>query len=185
MILTDEKLLRRLSDAVSTYDEGVEIGEELFEEVNKIGGPLSAAGLSAPQIGTLKRVFITWGSTGKTTEEGWNLYVNPVLEEVISDRRLFYEEGCLSFPGVTVNTNRNDEIIVSTIESDGERHRYLLHGKDAIVFQHELDHLDGIIFMDRVAKSVPSTENIGKKKVGRNDLCPCGSGLKYKRCHGK
>ena len=47
---------------------------------------------------------------------------------------------------------------------------------DAIVLQHEIDHLDGILISDREYHAV---------KVGRNDLCPCGSGKKYKACHGR
>jgi len=185
MILKDEKLLRQLSEAVTTFDEGLEIANELIKELLLIGGHTKALGLSAPQIGTFKRVFIAWGSTGITHEEGWNVYINPVLEENASDARMFYEEGCLSFPGSTVRTNRNSEIIVSTLESDGERHRYVLYGEDAIIFQHERDHCNGLLMFDRVAKSVPQEANTGKDKIGRNDPCPCGSNLKYKRCCGK
>lgn len=182
MILKDEKLLRATSDAVESYEEGKRIADELIAEVTKIGGFERALGLSAPQIGIFKRVFIAWGSTGESNTEGWNVYINPTLEETIGDDRLFFEEGCLSFPGVTVNTNRNSQIGISTLEEDGTRQRYVLLDRDAIVFQHELDHLDGVLFFDRVAKSVPQP---AQKKVGRNELCPCGSGLKFKRCHGR
>ena len=185
MILRDEKLLRKLSEGVSTFEEGKWIGEELIKEVQRIGGFAKALGLSAPQFGIFKRVFVAWGSTGKSHTEGWNVYINPVLEEISSDKCLFFEEGCLSFPGSSVRTNRNSEILISCIEEDGERHKYVLEGRDAIVFQHELDHLDGILMFDRVAKSVPQTANIGKNKIGRNDLCPCGSGKKYKKCCGR
>jgi peptide deformylase len=184
-ILTDEKLLRTPSEAVKDYAEGKWIGEELIKEVMKIGGSTKALGLSAPQIGIFKRVFITWGSTGESRTEGWNVYINPTFEEPCSDERMFYEEGCLSFPYASVRTNRNSQILVSTVEEDGERHKYVLYGDDAIVFQHELDHLDGILMFDRVAKSVPQSANTGKNKIERNEPCPCGSGKKYKKCCGR
>lgn len=185
MIIKDEKLLRQLSDGVSSYEEGMKISVELLKEIEKVGGSVKALGLSAPQIGIFKRVIVCWGSTGESNVEGWNVYINPVLEEVSSDERMFYEEGCLSFPYATVRTNRNSEILVSYIEEDGERHKCVLTDRDAIVFQHELDHLDGTLMFDRVAKSVPQEANVGKNKVGRNEPCPCGSGKKYKKCCGK
>ena len=184
MIIKDEKLLRTPSEAVVDYAEGERIGEELIKEIMKIGGHAKALGLAAPQIGIFKRVFVAWGSTGESRSMGWNVYINPTLEEVVSDKRMFYKEGCLSFPHATVRTNRNSEILVSTVEEDNERHRFVIYGDDAIVFQHELDHLDGILMFDRVAKSVPSESNVGKDKIGRNDPCPCSSGRKYKKCCG-
>lgn len=185
MILTDEKLLRQKSDAVETYAEGLEIANKLLSEVLKIGGSEHALGLSAPQIGIFKRVFITWGSTGETHTEGWNFYINPEVEEIVTDNRMFYEEGCLSFPYAKVRTNRNDELLISNLEEDGERHRYVVHGLDAVVFQHENDHLDGVLMFDRVAKSFPQSANVGKDKIERNEKCPCGSGKKYKKCCGR
>jgi len=184
MIVKDETVLRQKSEPVVDYAEGFEIVNKLIAELGP-NAHMNALGLAAPQIGIQKRVFIAWGSTGKSKEEGWNFYVNPILEEVSTENRLFFKEGCLSFPGATVRTHRNDEIVVSTLEEDGERHRYVLLGQDAIVFAHELDHLNGILFFDRVANSVPQEDNVGKDKIGRNDVCPCGSKLKYKKCCGK
>ena len=191
MILKDEKLLRRLSDPITVFEEGKTVADTLLKELLLVGGHTKALGLSAPQIGILKRVFITWGSIGETGVEGWNTYINPILEEVVGDKRIFFVEGCLSFPGSTVRTNRASEIVVSFLEEDGERHEHVLTDIDAIVFQHELDHLNGILMFDRVAKSVPQEANMGKNKIERNDPCPCGktdkSGrpMKYKKCCGK
>jgi peptide deformylase len=185
MIIKDEKFLRQVSTPVSSLEEGMEIADKLLVEINTIGGFTKALGLSAPQIGILKRVFVAWGGTGESGVEGWNIYVNPELEEVLGDERIFFKEGCLSFPGSTVRTHRSSEISISCLEEGGVHHSYVLYGQDAVVFQHELDHLDGVLFFDRVATSVPQEDNAGKNKVGRNDLCPCGSKKKYKKCCGK
>lgn len=184
IIVNDEKLLRQKSEEVKDYAEGKEIADKLIEEVEKIGGHKKALGLSAPQIGIFKRVFIAWGNTGVSGKVGWNIYINPVLEDTVSALRMFYEEGCLSFPYATVRTHRNSELVVSNLEEDETRHRYALTGLESIVFQHELDHLDGILMFDRIAKSVPASANGGSDKIGRNDPCPCGSGKKYKKCCG-
>lgn len=186
IIIGMETLLRTKSEAVKDYAEGKLVAEELIKEVEKIGGHTKALGLSAPQIGVFKRVFIAWGNiNGQSATPGWNIFVNPTLDEFASDKRMFYEEGCLSFPYAHVRTNRNEEVIISRLEEDGKRRRYVLHGEEAIVFQHEFDHLDGILMFDRVANSVPQSANVGKNKIGRNDICPCGSGKKYKKCCGK
>ena len=175
VIVTDAKLLRTKSEAVKDYAEGKWVGEELIKVVEQIGGHTKALGLSAPQIGIFKRVFIAWGNVnGESGVQGWNVFVNPAIEEFASDKHMFYEEGCLSFPYAHVRTNRNEEIISSRLEEDGKRHRWVNHGEEAIVFQHELDHLDGILMFDRVANSVPQEANVGKNKIGRNDICPCG-----------
>ncbi len=185
MIVKDEKLLRQQSDAVESYEEGMKIADQLLKEVQLVGGHVKALGLAAPQIGIFKRVFITWGSTGESKTEGWNVYINPVLEELCGDEKMFYQEGCLSFPYATVRTRRHKQIIVSNVEEDGKRHRYCLYEQESIVFQHELDHLDGVLMFDRVANSVPADANSGKDKIGRNEQCPCGSGKKYKKCCGR
>ena len=184
MIVRDETKLKRKSSPCIEYADGKKIADQLLAEVEAIGGHQKALGLSAPQIDVLKRVFIAYGSTGEAGVKGWNVYINPTILEW-GEERMFYKEGCLSFPGIDVRTNRPKQITVSYLGEDGETHKTVLTDEDAIVFQHELDHCDGILMFDRIAKSVPQEANIGKDKIGRNEKCPCGSGVKYKRCCGK
>lgn len=184
MIIRDEKKLKMKSVGCIDYASGKVIADQLLAEIEKVGGSKKALGLSAPQIDIRQRVFVAYGSTGGAGVKGWNIYVNPSIVES-SEARMFYKEGCLSFPGIDVLTNRPKEITVSYLGEDGETHQSVLTDEDAIVFQHEEDHLSGILMFDRISKSVPQEANIGKDKIGRNEKCPCGSGIKYKRCCGK
>ena len=177
MIIQNEKKLRQISLPCNTFEEGLEIGKQLVEEVVKH----SAFGLSAIQIGIPKRVFIM--RVPGDVEKKWDIFINPTFTSEHPEK-MFYEEGCLSFPGIKVITHRSANIIVTNTTENGTE-SLALSDLDAIVFQHELDHLNGKLMFDRRAKSVPPLHNTGKDKIGRNDVCPCGSGKKYKKCCGR
>lgn len=177
MIVQNENKLRQISLPCDSIEEGLEIAKKLKAEVVKH----SAFGLSAIQIGIPKRVFIM--RTKKESE--WGVIINPNIIKEEEDR-MFYEEGCLSFPGISVVTHRPSNIVVTYLANGVEQMTTVaLSDLDAIVFQHEFDHLNGKLMFDRRAKSVPQSHNIGKDKIGRNDECPCGSKKKYKKCCGK
>ena len=100
--------------------------------------------------------------------------------EIGYDPALFKEEGCLSFPGRVEDTTRFQEVvIINGIEPE----KFVAAGLSAVVCQHELDHLNSTLFMDR--KIVKPTPVVVKTKVGPNNPCPCNSGKKYKKCCGK
>jgi len=87
-------------------------------------------------------------------------------------------EGCLSFPNQFYTTLRYEAIKIGFVDLFTLKPREIdLFGFEAIVVQHEIDHLDGVLMMDRERKPV-----IAEKKVGPNESCPCGSGKKYKKC---
>jgi len=191
VIIQNEKKLRQISLPCNTFEEGMEIGKQLVEEVVKH----SALGLSAIQIGIPKRVFIMRVPSDKVIDEinkqfteevvekKWDIFINPIFTSEHPEK-VFYEEGCLSFPGIKVITHRSANIVVTNTTENGIE-SLALSDLDAIVFQHELDHLNGKLMFDCRAKSVPPSYNTGKDKIGRNDVCPCGSGKKYKKCCGK
>jgi peptide deformylase len=120
-------------------------------------------GLAAPQIGINTNIAIV-----RTSRHSINL-VNPIIVEK-NKGFVNFGEGCLSLPGVAVNTQRYREVFV---KDDLRPEGFVVTGLAAIAVQHECDHLSGILITDR---------SVGKKKVGRNDRCPCGSGKKYKKC---
>jgi peptide deformylase len=162
-IITDINALRSTSKRVD-LSEVAEIVRALDHALETSMTP--GVGLAAPQIGINKRVAIV-----RTKEQSLNL-VNPVIVE--KDKGFVnFEEGCLSLPGISVNTRRYKEIFVKDdMYPDG----FVATGTVALAIQHECDHLDGILIIDRV---------VGKKKVGRNDPCPCGKKIKYKKCCGR
>lgn len=168
-IVRDEKFLRKVSEK-STHEEALPI----WEELEKVLDEKKEIALSAVQIGILKRVAVI-----KVGDKVFKM-LNPVILGK-QDEFIFRGEGCLSFPGVFKNTIRFKSVeiqddnlgkFVVDINSDG-----IL----PILFQHEIDHMDGVLFLDRMQKPIRCTE----KKIGRNELCPCSSGKKYKKCCGK
>lgn len=162
-ITTDLNTLRAQNKNASVK-EANDIVKKL--EVSLQESETEGVGLAAPQIGINKRVAIVRAGT-----ENIDL-VNPTIIEK-EDGFVNFGEGCLSIPGERLNTQRYKQIFV---KDDLRPNGFVAVGDVAIVIQHEVDHLDGILITDRV---------VGKEKVGRNDKCPCGSGLKYKRCHGR
>lgn len=149
-----------------------------IEEAEEIWANLKASldleegfGLTANQIGVNKRVaFIQYA--GKE----YRLLNTKIVET--GPTVVIYNEGCLSLPGKTVNTERFHTI---TIEDEILGRMQLTMAKDGLlpaIFQHEIDHMNGKTIFDR--KRLPIRRN--GQKIGRNQLCPCGSGKKYKKC---
>lgn len=101
-------------------------------------------GLAAPQIGESKRVCVLHHG-GE-----FHVLVNPQVQRVPGDK-VSGEEGCLSFPGVTASVDRYSDIILSYDTPDGERVENALSGMGARVVQHEVDHLEGILFTERMS----------------------------------
>lgn len=162
-ITTDVDILRAKNEP-ATLEEAEEIIKELEFSLQK--SPVRGVGLAAPQISINKRVAII-----RIENEMLDL-VNPVILE--KERGFVnFDEGCLSVPGERLNTQRYKEIFV---KDDLHPEGFVAMGDVAVVIQHEVDHLDGVLITDRV---------VGKNKIGRNEKCPCGSGKKYKRCHGR
>jgi peptide deformylase len=100
-------------------------------------------GLAATQVGVLRRLFVFVDG-----EEGPRAVVNPQIVER-SDETEPDEEGCLSLQGVRVPVDRALRIVVEGLDADGAPVRYELEGYGARVVQHELDHLDGVLIIDR------------------------------------
>lgn len=149
-----------------------------IEEAEEIWANLEASlddkvgfGLTANQIGVNKRVgFIRYAG------KDYKLLNTRIVEEGAAT--IIYGEGCLSIPGKTVNTERCHTI---TIEDEILGRIQLTMSKDGllpIIFQHEIDHMDGKTILDR--KRQPICRN--GSKIGRNQPCFCGSGKKYKKC---
>lgn len=168
----------------------VKCEDVLFEEIAPLIAALEAElananrlgkggiGLSAPQIGIAKNIAII--RLGKNQEI--NL-INCKVEKGF-DPALFKEEGCLSFPGRVEDTTRFQEVYITN--NLVYPHTFIATGLIAVACQHEIDHFNSTLFIDHIApKPVKLLPIINNKKVGPNDLCPCNSGKKYKKCCNK
>jgi len=102
-------------------------------------------GIAAPQIGILERVIVI------DFPDGPQIYINPEIT-YRSVSKIETEEGCLSVPGVFGLVKRAKKIRIKALTTSGEKIRLEAKGQLAVVFQHEIDHLDGILFIDKVTK---------------------------------
>ena len=101
-------------------------------------------GLAAPQVGVLERIFV-W-----EVEDEHGAIVNPVIVQS-SAEKLEEEEGCLSLPGLYYPVERSERVVVTGQDVDGNPISLEAEGLLARVCQHEIDHLDGVLFIDRLA----------------------------------
>lgn len=130
-----------------------EVTEEQFEteefkqfliDLKETAVQHKAEGLAAPQIGSSLRVFIS------KVEDEYRVFVNPKLElegDVVRNH-----EGCLSFPGVTFLIKRSEECTVTAKDENGNEFTYYTDGIESVAIQHETDHLDGILMVDRLSR---------------------------------
>ena len=102
-------------------------------------------GLAATQVGILERLFV-W-----EVEDEYGALINPVIVHR-SKERFIDGEGCLSLPGLTYDVERDYEVTVEALDADGEP--ITITGTDLLarVFQHEMDHLDGVLFIDHIGE---------------------------------
>lgn len=135
-----DPVLRRAADEVTEIDGRLaRLAEDMLTTM--YGAP--GLGLAAPQIGVRKRVFVY------DIGEGPEVLVNPTIAE--SDGEWCYEEGCLSVPGYTFEIVRPKQVHLTGLDLDGNEVSMEADELLARLFQHELDHLDGILLLERLA----------------------------------
>lgn len=133
------QFLRQISKPILQFPEDL---PELIERMEQIMRDANGVGLAAPQIGILQRIFVF------DAGDGFQALVNPKILQTRGQQ--LGVEGCLSIPGLQGDVLRADEVVVKAYDQFGRPVR--LRGREltARVIQHELDHLDGILFIDRV-----------------------------------
>ncbi len=147
--LFGDPVLTERSAPVTVFDQALaRFGRDLLETMRAAPG----AGLAAPQVGVLKRLFAyDVGQDEVTGEHRFGVVVNPVV--VASAGEQVGEEGCLSFPGVYAECKRAMDVTVAAQDVTGAGIRLQGSGLLARVFQHEIDHLDGILFIERLSRA--------------------------------
>ena len=118
-------------------------------------------GLAAPQIGVGQRIAVIDVSAKDEAPE-LLVAINPVI--VHAEGESYEEEGCLSVPKYAANVRRHARVVVKALNLEGEEVTYKAEGLLAIAFQHEIDHLDGILFIDHIS---PLKRDIFRKKYRR------------------
>ncbi len=151
-------VLRRRADPIEAFDPGLaEIVAGMFERMYASKG----VGLAAPQVGLRKRILVL-NPTGEKADEF--ALINPALVDKFGPQTLF-EEGCLSFPGIYAEIERPESCRVKAFTATGEPLERTFDGFTSRIVQHEYDHLEGILLVDRM----PPAEKL-RNKAALDDL---------------
>jgi peptide deformylase len=132
--------LRLKAHEVSDFDDDL---RRLVERMEHLMVDAQGVGLAATQVGVLRRLFLF-----DPNEEGPRVVVNPRIAD-LSKSRETDEEGCLSLQGVRVPVERATSVTLEGQDANGDAVSWELEGLSARVVQHELDHLDGVLIIDR------------------------------------
>jgi peptide deformylase len=138
-----DPVLREKTTTVETVDEDFKaFVERLAEMMYEYDG----VGLAAPQIGVSQRVFVMDDGRGK----GWKVVINPEIIEKSKETSVS-EEGCLSLPEIWEEVERPIKVKVRYTTLERETVEEMLEGYPATIFQHETDHLNGVLFVDHLS----------------------------------
>ena len=153
IILYPDPRLKRVSDKVEIFDENLAgLAGRMFELMRESKG----VGLAAPQVGKNVRLFII-NPTGEPADDG--VYVNPILSDPEEEET--GEEGCLSLPGIRTNITRARKLKIEAFDLAGKRFEQTETGYIPRIWQHEFDHLNGTLLIDRMGP----TEKMENKKI--------------------
>jgi peptide deformylase len=138
-----DPVLKTRAAPVEDFDESLErLAEEMLATMREQEG----VGLAANQVGRLKRILVA------ALEDDEYVLVNPVIEETAGTTEVG-AEGCLSIPGIQVEVERPTAVTISGKDASGEPIRIEAEGLLARIFQHEVDHLDGVLILDRTDRA--------------------------------
>ena len=140
--LYGEEVLRKKASPVEEIDEGV---RELIRNMAETMRQAEGVGLAAPQVGDSRRILVADVPKEQT---GLIALINPTIVE--SEGSCDSEEGCLSVPGISAKVARAAEVVVEGMTPEGKTLRKKCSGTLARVIQHEMDHLNGILFVDHL-----------------------------------
>jgi len=154
IILYPDRRLRAPCRPVESFDEDLRrLAERMVELMTKQNG----VGLAAPQVGINIRMFVC----NHTTEpEDTRVYVNPVLSDLVGS--VEGDEGCLSIPNVTVPVRRAQRCVLRGFDLTGQALEVAGEDLEARVWQHETDHLDGVLILDKMS---PASKIAGRRPL--------------------
>jgi len=158
ILLYDHPILRQKSAPVTDFGQNLkDLAKNLIDTLEHVGG----LGLAAPQIGVLLQVFIIdLRNSGPNLDFLYDgkraslhlfnplVIINPVLE-ILPSTETTYAEGCLSLPDLRVNITRPTHAKITFLDLNQKSHTLECKGYDGHCLQHEIDHLNGILFIDR------------------------------------
>ena len=136
--------LRHVAEPVAAVDDGI---RQLVDDMAETMYAAPGIGLAAIQVDVPRRVIVIDVSEDRTALK---VFINPVITS--SEGEQEREEGCLSLPGVYAPVRRADSIVVQALDRDGNEFSLRAEGLLAVCIQHEIDHLDGKVFVDYLSR---------------------------------
>ena len=151
-----DEILRKKAREVEKVDDKIrEILNDMVETMHKFNG----VGLAGPQIGILKRLIVI----DLYDDDGPIKLINPKIIKQEGEQEV--EEGCLSFPNQFAKIIRPAKVTIEALDENGQKMRIEAEGLLAQAISHELDHLDGILFIDKI---IPGTLEYVEPENGKN-----------------
>ena len=162
IVTEKEARLRKISRPVEQFDERL---WTLLDDMAETMYAAPGVGLAANQVGSLKRIVVI-----DITDEKNNLLVlvNPYIKSHTEELAEF-EEGCLSLKGLYEKVSRPDGVTVCAQDLDGKPFEIEATGLLAVCLQHELDHLDGTVFIDHLSRLKKDRAKTKLRKLRKND----------------
>ncbi len=146
IILYPDDVLQKECEPVDEIDDSIrELVDDMIETMYHARG----IGLAAPQIGVLKRITVIDPTAGEE-EDNLHVFINPEIIE--AEGRITWEEGCLSIPGVYENVDRAARIKVRALDRNGDPFEIEASDLLSVCIQHEIDHLDGVLFLEHLSR---------------------------------
>jgi len=151
----DPVLRKKAEEIDEDYPNLKELIDNMFETMYAARG----VGLAAPQVGLAIRLFVVDGSPfGEDDEDGdgdptvknfKKVFINPIIVKESGEKWAF-NEGCLSIPDVTEDVSRHPNVLINYLDENFEEHEIELTGLAARIVQHEYDHIEGKLFVDKI-----------------------------------
>ncbi len=151
IVTLPDPVLRRKAHKVNEVDKDVKI---LIDDMVETMREAPGVGLAAPQVGISSRIIVVEYAESDEEDAPAKLFavVNPEIVESSTDETVVGIEACLSIPRLVGEVERFEQIVVKGLNKNGKPVKIKAEGWLARVFQHEIDHLDGVLFTDRATK---------------------------------
>ena len=150
ILLYPDPRLKMVAQPVAARGADVDaLAQDLVDTMVAAG---HSVGVAAPQIGESRRVVVvdvSKSKLGRDNNHGLLVMINPEIIEQAGQETM--REGCMSVPDYTGNVTRAESVVVQFLDREGQEQVIRASGFEAVAIQHELDHLDGFLFLDRVS----------------------------------
>ena len=160
-----ERVLRQPAKRVARVDDSI---RKLVKEMLQTMYTSDGIGLAAPQIGIQKQILVL-DSDWENPATPPLVLINPAIKK-LNGPLTVAEEGCLSIPGVFLDVTRPSRVEVSYKDENGRPQKRVFDDLPSRIIQHEIDHLNGVLFVDRVDNELALTEALSKTEFSVRDV---------------